>query len=116
MGLKNIVYKVEGGIAEIMLNRPDKMNSLDENLIFEITDIFTDFSSKDEVKCIVLTGAGGNFCSGLYLDYLQKISEFNVLQNKEDSRRFKDMLLSIYNCSKIFNDNFLHKLVFSLTK
>lgn len=100
MGLKNIVYKVEGGIAEIMLNRPDKMNSLDENLIFEITDIFNDFSSKDEVKCIVLTGAGGNFCSGLYLDYLQKISEFNVLQNKEDSARFKDMLLSIYNCSK----------------
>jgi methylglutaconyl-CoA hydratase len=100
MGLKNIVYKVEGGIADIMLNRPDKMNSLDENLIFELTDLFRDFNVNDEVKCIVMSGAAGNFCSGLYLDYLQKISEFNILQNKEDSRKFKDMLLAIYNCSK----------------
>jgi methylglutaconyl-CoA hydratase len=100
MGLKNIVYKVEGGIGEIMLNRPEKMNSLDENLIFEITDLFTDFSINEEVKCVILSGAGGNFCSGLYLDYLQKISEFDILQNKEDSRKFKNMLLSIYKCSK----------------
>ena len=100
MGLKNIVYKVEGGIANIILNRPEKMNSLDENLIFELTDLFKDFHTNEEVKCIVLSGNGGNFCSGLYLDYLQKISEYNILENKEDSGRFKDMLLSIYNCSK----------------
>lgn len=100
MGLKNIVYKVEGGIANIILNRPEKMNSLDEDLIFGLTDMFNDFNTNEEVKCIVLSGNGGNFCSGLYLDYLQKISEYNILQNKEDSKRFKDMLLSIYNCSK----------------
>ena len=100
MGLKNIVYKVDGGIADIMLNRPEKMNSLDENLIFEITDLFTDFNTREEVKCIIISGAGGNFCSGLYLDYLQKISEFDIMQNKDDSQKFKNMLLSIYNCSK----------------
>lgn len=100
MGLKNIVYKVEGGVADIILNRTEKMNSLDENLIFELTDLFTDFNTRDEVKCIVLGGAGGNFCSGLFLDYLQKISEFDIQQNKEDSQKFKNMLLSIYNCSK----------------
>lgn len=100
MGLKNILYKVENGIAEIVLNRPDKMNSLDEALIADLTNLFRDFSSNDGVRCVVLTGAGGNFCSGLYLDYLQKISEFDILQNKLDSRRFRDMLLSIYNCPK----------------
>jgi len=98
--LKNILYKVEDGIAEIVLNRPDKMNSLDEGLIADLTNIFRDFGSNDDVRCVVLTGAGGNFCSGLYLDYLQKISEFDILQNKRDSRRFRDMLLSIYNCPK----------------
>jgi methylglutaconyl-CoA hydratase len=100
MGLKNIIYKVESGIANIILNRPEKMNSLDEDLILELTGLFNDFNTNDEVKCIVLTGAGENFCSGLYLDYLQKISEFDIQQNKEDSLRFKNMLLSIYNCSK----------------
>lgn len=100
MGFKNILYKVEEGVAEVMLNRPEKMNSLDEDLIFELTDLFRDFNTNKDVQIIVITGAAGNFCSGLYLDYLQKISEFDILQNKEDSRKFKDMLLSIYYCSK----------------
>lgn len=100
MGLKNIVYKVESGIADIMLNRPEKMNSLDENLIVELTGLFRDFNSNDDVKCIVISGEAGNFCSGLYLDYLQRISEYNILQNKEDSRKFRDMLLAIYCCTR----------------
>jgi methylglutaconyl-CoA hydratase len=100
MGLKNLLYKVENGVAEIVLNRPEKMNSLDEELISDLTSMMNDFSANDEVRVVVLTGAEGNFCSGLYLDYLQKISEFDILQNKEDSRKFKNMLLSIYSCSK----------------
>lgn len=100
MGLKNILYKVEGGIAEIVLNRPEKMNSLDEELIHDLSDIMRDFSVNEEVKVVVITGAEGNFCSGLYLDYLQKISEYDILQNKDDSRKFKNMLMNIYSCSK----------------
>ena len=100
MGLKNLLYKVENGVAEIVLNRPEKMNSLDEELISDLTGMMKDFSNNDEVRVVVITGANGNFCSGLYLDYLQKISEFDILQNKEDSRKFKNMLLSVYNCSK----------------
>lgn len=97
---KNILYKEQNGIAEVTLNRPEKMNSLDETLISELTGLFKDLSANKDVKVVILTGAGGNFCSGLYLDYLQKISEFNLEQNKEDSRRFKDMLLSVYSCTK----------------
>jgi len=100
MGLKNILYKVDNGIAEIMLNRPEKMNSLDEQLIHDLTRLFNDFAVNDEVKVIIITGAQGNFCSGLYLDYLQQISEYDILQNKEDSRKFKNMLLGIYNSPK----------------
>ncbi len=100
MGFKNLLYKVENQIAEIVLNRPDKMNSLDEELIGDITNIFNDFSTNREVSVVVLTGSNNNFCSGLYLDYLQKISKYDILQNKADSQKFKDMLLSIYNCSK----------------
>lgn len=100
MGLKNLIYKVNNGAAEIVLNRPEKMNSLDEELIEDLTGMMNDFSNNDEVKAVIITGAEGNFCSGLYLDYLQKISEYDIMQNKEDSRKFKNMLLSIYNCSK----------------
>jgi methylglutaconyl-CoA hydratase len=100
MGLKNILYKIENSVADVVLNRPEKMNSLDEDLISGITELFTGFKNNDDVRVIVLSGAGGNFCSGLYLDYLQKISEFDILQNKADSERFKKMLLSVYTCPK----------------
>ena len=100
MAFKNILYTEENGIAEVTLNRPEKMNSLDEKLIRELTQLFRDISSNNEIKAVILSGAGGNFCSGLYLDYLQKISLFDLQQNKDDSRRFKDMLLSVYSCTK----------------
>lgn len=100
MAYKNILYTDQNGITEVTLNRPEKMNSLDETLIAELTQLFRDISSNGKIKVVILTGAGGNFCSGLYLDYLQKISEFDLQQNKDDSRRFKDMLLAVYSCKK----------------
>ncbi len=100
MPYKNILYKVSEGIAEVVLNRPEKMNSLDEILISELTELFNSISCDEEIKSVVLTGAGGNFCSGLYLDYLQNISKYDIEENRADSQRFKNMLLSIYNCSK----------------
>jgi methylglutaconyl-CoA hydratase len=100
MPFKNILYKEQDGIAEITLNRPEKMNSLDETLIAQLTQLFKDISSNNSIRVAVLTGAGGNFCSGLYLDYLQKISEYDLEQNREDSKKFRDLLLAVQNCSK----------------
>jgi methylglutaconyl-CoA hydratase len=85
---------------KIILNRPEKRNSLDEEMISELTDAVKTFSEDKETHSIIIAGAGGNFCSGLYLDYLQKISGYDILQNKEDSKKFKDLLLNIYNCRK----------------
>jgi len=100
MGYNKILIEETGQTKKIILNRPDKRNSLDEEMIFELTDVFKFFSEDDNIKSIILTGAGGNFCSGLFLDYLQKISEYDILQNKADSQKFKSMLLSIYHCAK----------------
>jgi len=100
MSYKNILYTEKDNIAEVILNRPEKMNSLDEVLIEELTRLFIKISDNDNIHVVVLSGAGGNFCSGLYLDYLQKISQYDFEENKADSQKFKNMLLSIYNCSK----------------
>lgn len=100
MKYKNIIYNSKNNIAEVILNRPDKMNSLDETMIGELTEVFLNISNDESIRIAVISGSGVNFCSGLYLDYLKKISEFDLEQNKTDSRRFKGMLLSIYNCSK----------------
>jgi methylglutaconyl-CoA hydratase len=100
MSYKNLLYEITDNTAVITLNRPEKMNSLDEQLIKDITGLFTELASNEDIKVVILTGSNNNFCSGLYLDYLQKISEYSIEENRNDSRMFRDMLLSIYNCPK----------------
>lgn len=100
MSYNKILTEEIGPTKKITLNRPDKRNSLDEEMISELTEVFKKYSEDAETKTIILTGAGGNFCSGLFLDYLQKISEYDILQNKMDSHRFKNLLLTVYNCRK----------------
>lgn len=100
MKYNKILIENNGFTKKIILNRADKRNALDEEMILEIKSAFDEFSNDAKTKSVVITGAGGNFCSGLNLEYLRKISEFDILQNKNDSRNFKNMLLSIYKCRK----------------
>jgi methylglutaconyl-CoA hydratase len=95
-----ILVERSGLTAKVILNRPEKRNSLDEQMIIDLRQTIDQLSEDKETKSIVITGAGGNFCSGLYLEYLNKISQFDILQNKEDSLKFKELLCSIYNCKK----------------
>jgi len=100
MGYNNILLYEKGLTGRITLNRPDKRNSLDDVMVKEIKDAINDYARSESIKSIVITGAGGNFCSGLFLEYLNKIQEFDVLQNKQDSENYKDLLLTIYSCPK----------------
>ena len=52
------------GVATITLNRPERKNPLTFDSYAELRDTFSELSYTEEVKCVVLTGAGGNFCSG----------------------------------------------------
>jgi enoyl-CoA hydratase/carnithine racemase len=47
-----------------MINRPDRKNPLTFNSYAELRDTFRTLQHVDDIKCIVITGAGGNFCSG----------------------------------------------------
>lgn len=85
---------------KLILNRPDKRNSLDDEMISELTFAVNSISEDDDTKSLIITGAGGNFCSGLFLDYLNKIQDFDVFENKKDSSNYKNLLLAIYNCKK----------------
>ena len=100
MAYNKILVEQHGLTRRITLNRPEKRNSLDEEMISELTSAMIAASEDKDTGSVLITGAGGNFCSGLFLDYLQKISEYDILENRTDSSKFKNLLLSIYNCRK----------------
>ena len=95
-----VIIEQIGFTKKIILNRPEKRNSLDEEMINEIIENVNEFSADKETKSVVITGTGGNFCTGLNLEYLLKITKFDILENKEDSKLYRNLLLSIYNCRK----------------
>ena len=61
---EHFLWHVENGVATITLNRPERKNPLTFESYAELRDTFRALCYVDEVKTVVITGAGGNFCSG----------------------------------------------------
>jgi enoyl-CoA hydratase/carnithine racemase len=57
-------WKVDGKVATLTLNRPDRKNPLTFDSYGELRDLFENLVYAKDVKAVVITGSGGNFCSG----------------------------------------------------
>jgi len=64
---KNFRYSVRDGVACITLDRPERKNPLTFDSYAELRDLFRAMAQAVDVKAVVLTGAGENFCSGGYV-------------------------------------------------
>lgn len=80
-----VLYEASDGVARITLNRPAKRNALNDELISGLKALLRRAHDDHEIRVIVLTGAGSDFCSGADLAALQKISTASVEENLEDA-------------------------------
>ena len=60
----HFLWAFADGVATVTLNRPEKKIPLTFDSYAELRDMFVELAFTPEVKCVVITGAGGNFCSG----------------------------------------------------
>src|SRR5215207_8015753 len=88
---KPIIYAVEGAVALLTLNRPEKRNALNDALVSALKDALREADADEAVRVVLLTGAGADFCSGADLSALQKISESSILENLEDARGLSEL-------------------------
>jgi enoyl-CoA hydratase/carnithine racemase len=61
---RHFLFSVTDGVATLTLNRPDRKNPLTFDSYAELRDLFRELAFSNDVKALVLTGAGDNFCSG----------------------------------------------------
>lgn len=61
---EQIRYAVNDGIATITLHRPDKLNAFTGRMMSEMTDVFDRIDADDDVRAVIVTGAGRAFCAG----------------------------------------------------
>ena len=61
---RHFVWEVQSGVATLTLNRPERKNPLTFDSYAEMRDLFHSLKGADDVHAVVITGSGGNFCSG----------------------------------------------------
>jgi methylglutaconyl-CoA hydratase len=90
-----VLYEVDGGLARVTLNRPDKRNALNDAVIVGLKEALQSAERDAHVRVVVLTGAGKDFCAGADLAALQKIASASMAENADDARSLLDLFALI---------------------
>jgi enoyl-CoA hydratase len=91
---KPVLFKVEDGVALITLNRPERRNAINQDLLIHLYNRIDEAATNDDIKVAILTGNGKSFCSGIDLAVITKD---NLRDPRGDG---KDLLDVIGACKK----------------
>ncbi|MGB5950439.1 MAG: crotonase/enoyl-CoA hydratase family protein [Parvibaculum sp.] len=84
MAYETIKYEVEDQILTITLNRPDKLNAFTGQMMFDIIDAFDKADADDNVRAIIVTGAGRAFCAGADLSAGAKTFDYAAREDRPE--------------------------------
>ena len=96
---ESLLWQVEGHVATITLNRPEKKNAMSFVMFNEIRDVFLRAAADDSVRCVVVTGAGGAFCSGADLTDPANAAG-SGFEFKDRMRLIDSIVRAFVNCPK----------------
>src|SRR5450432_4695962 len=91
-----LLLELNGDIAHLTLNRPDKRNAISTVMIAELQSAL-DAIERTHTRVVILTGAGKAFCAGMDLEMLAAIAKQTPSENQEDSRRIAKLLRRIWS-------------------
>lgn len=93
--MSEIIVNQENAVLTITLNRPEKRNALNDALITALKNALSEANKNENLRAIVIKGAGKDFCSGADLSALQKIAESDVLENLWDAENLLELFAMI---------------------
>ena len=96
---KHFGWRVDGKVGVITLDRPERKNPLTFESYAELRDFFKNLSKENSIKSIVLTGAGGNFCSGGDVhEIIGPLTKMKLPQLLEFTRMTGDLVKAMRHC------------------
>ena len=98
MSYQNVLVE-HGKIARIILNRPEKRNALNDVLLREIPEALYELDQDDEVRVIILSGAGSGFCAGADMMFLTESR--GIMASRKEKAGVGNMLATIGKIGKI---------------
>jgi 2-(1,2-epoxy-1,2-dihydrophenyl)acetyl-CoA isomerase len=96
---KTIKIEIEDNICMIVLNRPEKRNSLSLELVEELNEVLIECSENNDIKVVVITGEGNTFCSGGDLNAIRDSGDISYFLEKM-SKSYVQVLFKLRNLRK----------------
>ncbi|MGA8724790.1 MAG: crotonase/enoyl-CoA hydratase family protein [Acidimicrobiales bacterium] len=88
IGTEHLTFERVGPTAVVTMNRPEAKNALSGPMLVGMVDAWTEIDSNDEIRCAILTGAGGTFCAGMDLKSMSGPGNEEVKQRMADDPDF----------------------------
>jgi methylglutaconyl-CoA hydratase len=85
------------GVAEVLLNRPEKRNSFNAEVIAGLQRVFETLHGADTVRLVVLRGAGGTFSAGGDLEWMRAQAAASQADNRDDAMALARMLKALHD-------------------
>jgi methylglutaconyl-CoA hydratase len=102
MAYETVALDVSGsGVAVVMLNRPDRRNAINAQMIEELTDCFETLSKNPEARVVLIRGAGKVFCAGADIEWMRAGADFTTHENEEDAFAMAEMLRRFFELPQL---------------
>ena len=91
---------IDGPIAVVSLNRPDKHNAFDDSLIADLTDTCKSLDANAAVRVVVLSAAGKSFSAGADLNWMKRMATYSEEENFHDASALAGLMRTLHGLSK----------------
>jgi len=95
-----LVTRPEDKICLVTLNRPEKRNALNGDVIQEWIDTLQKIANDSTIRVVILNGNGDHFCAGADIDWMHKMSKLSHQDNVNDAMQLATLLKLIYTFPK----------------
>jgi methylglutaconyl-CoA hydratase len=96
--VSGLTVEREGGVARVWLDRPERRNAFDAELIAAVHEAFTSFAADETLRAVVLAGRGDAFCAGGDLEWMRASGELTHERNVADAERAAAMFAAVDSC------------------
>ncbi len=96
-----IIANIQNRVATLTLNRPDKLNALNKELLSQSIEVLHRWAADPEVGAIVVTGAGRAFCAGGDVSGMAQATQLSHEQNIDRLREAQEFSWLLYNIPKV---------------
>jgi methylglutaconyl-CoA hydratase len=97
---QSILLEVDGAVGILTLNKADRHNAFDEQLISEVTAGLRELERNPRVRAVVLSSTGKSFCAGADLNWTKRAATYTQDENLRDANQFAELMRTLNELSK----------------